>query len=374
MKGGEDMATNLKLAFNGSSGKKVSFNFPFADYSASAAQVNLITGTLHPHSAADLISKKAGVAFMPEADCPLWKKTLHEIFEGKTDVIRYTQKVYGYALLGKPIEKEFYIQHGPNTDNGKSTVTQTIEYVFGDYAVNATPETVAEKRFKDSSRPSGDRARLAGTRLVTVNEPERGMKLDEAYVKAITGRDTQTARHLRQSEFQYTVQFIVIISTNHLPYISDQTLFKSDRVRVIPFGRRFEEHEKNKHLIDQLRQPQEASGILNWLLEGLATYRQEGLRPPPAVIAAGNGYRLKSDNVARFMEEHTEQNLNGAVSTTALHIAFSAWCGTEGISTMSSTSFSLALKERGYKVEKKRLNGAAPVSCVWDVKCVFSSS
>ena len=33
------MTTNLKLAFNGVSGNKVSFNFPFADSSASATQV-----------------------------------------------------------------------------------------------------------------------------------------------------------------------------------------------------------------------------------------------------------------------------------------------------------------------------------------------
>ena len=36
------MATNLKLAFDGSGGKKVSFNFPFADSSASALQVKTL--------------------------------------------------------------------------------------------------------------------------------------------------------------------------------------------------------------------------------------------------------------------------------------------------------------------------------------------
>jgi putative DNA primase/helicase len=199
------------------------------------------------------------------------------------------------------------------------------------------------------------------------------MRLDESYVKALTGRDTQTARHLHQSEFQYAVQFIMVVSTNHLPYISDQTLFKSERVRVIPFERRFKEHEKNKHLIDQLRQPSEASGIFNWLLEGLAAYRQEGLTPPPTVAAAVNAYRLKSDNVSRFMEYCTVEDINGAVPTSALHTAFSAWCIGEGVSTMSYKAFSQAVGERGYKIKSGRYNGSNDLSHVWGVKCTFSN-
>ncbi|MDR0476044.1 MAG: hypothetical protein LBH43_20555 [Treponema sp.] len=196
--------------------------------------LNLSTGEFKAHSYADMISKKAGASFIPDADCPLWKKMLSEIFVDAPELTLYLQKVLGYALLGDPVEKQFYILYGANTNNGKSTITQTIERLFGGYAANAAPETIAEKRFKDSSRPSGDRARLAGVRFVAINEPERGMKLDEAYVKAITGRDTQTARHLHQSEFEYQVQFIMLVGTNHRPYISDQTLFKSGRVRVIP--------------------------------------------------------------------------------------------------------------------------------------------
>ena len=36
------MAANLKLVFDGSGGKKVSFNYPFADFSAPAIQVKAL--------------------------------------------------------------------------------------------------------------------------------------------------------------------------------------------------------------------------------------------------------------------------------------------------------------------------------------------
>jgi putative DNA primase/helicase len=350
------------------------------DLDANPDWFNIRNGTINPdtrafksHSAADLISKKAGAAFNPSATCPLWLKTLDEIFEGKADIIRYFQKILGYSLLGKPVEKEFYILFGRETDNGKTTLIQTVEALMGDYAVNAPPELIAEKRFNDSSRPSGDRARLAGARFLSINEPGRGMRLDEAYVKSITGRDTQTARHLYQTEFQYAVRFVMVVSTNHLPYVSDQTIFKSGRVRVIPFERRFREHEKNKKLIDQLRQPQELSGILNWVLDGVTAYRQEGLSPPPAVVKETKDYERTSDNVMRFLEDCTKEDINGAIQTSTLHKAFEMWCANERVSSMSLKAFSQAVKERGLKIVVGKYNGSDSISHVWGIKCTFST-
>ena len=40
------MATNLKLVFDGTSGKKVSFNYPFANSYAPAAQVKTLMQTM----------------------------------------------------------------------------------------------------------------------------------------------------------------------------------------------------------------------------------------------------------------------------------------------------------------------------------------
>jgi phage/plasmid-associated DNA primase len=110
------------------------------------------------------------------------------------------------------------------------------------------------------------------------------------------------------------------------------------------------------------------------VLDGLTAYRQKGLQPPAAVIDAVKEYELKSDNVMRFMESHTERDTNEAVSTTALHTSYSVWCGAERISTMSATNFSLALEERGYNLKRKRFIGANPKSCVLGVKYIFPNA
>jgi len=309
--------------------------------------LNLVTMEFYPHRAADLISKMAEVDYTPGVDCPLWKATLAEIFRGQPELVSYLQKVLGYALTGRPIEKQFFILHGLNTNNGKSTIVQAIERLLGEYAASAPPSLIEKKRFSDSSRPSNDRARLAGVRFLSIGEPGNRMPLDEAYVKSITGRDTQTARFNNQLEFQYPVQFVLLMHTNHLPYISDCTLFRRGSVRVIPIERSFEEWEQDKTLIDKLQQPEELSGILNWLLEGLEAYQIEGLSLPLAAQRALTEYEGSSDNVQRFLEECTERDPRASVASSKLYDDFKSWCYREGLNDMTQTAFSEALKERG---------------------------
>ena len=89
-------------------------------------------------------------------------------------------------------------------ENG--TLMETIAYMFGDYATSSTPDTLALKK-KDSSRPSGDIARLNECRFLNMSEPSRQLILDSALLKTLLGRDKITARHLNQSEFEFYPKF-----------------------------------------------------------------------------------------------------------------------------------------------------------------------
>ena len=85
------------------------------------------------------------------------------------------------------------------------------------------------------------------------------------------------------------------MDTNHLPTVTDATLFSSDRVNVIPFNRHFAEHERDASLKAKLTAPESLSGILNWCLEGLRLLRIEKLQPPAAVKAATRSYEEDTD-------------------------------------------------------------------------------
>lgn len=172
------------------------------------------------HNADLLLSKICNASYNPAATCTLWEKTVNEIMQGDTAKIKYLQKMSGRFLTGDTSEEEFYIFFGATTRNGKSTITEILLYLLGDYATTISPESLAIKANKDSRTASPDIAKLAGTRLVVASEPPRRMLFDSSLVKTLTGRDTVSARFLHENEFQFKPKFKLILNSNYLPVIT----------------------------------------------------------------------------------------------------------------------------------------------------------
>lgn len=295
------------------------------------------------HSADLLLSKLCNANYNPAATCTLWDKTVNEIMQGDTEKIKYLQKMTGRFLTGDTSEEEFYIFFGATTRNGKSTITELLLYLLGDYATTISPESLAIKANKDSRTASPDIAKLAGTRFVVASEPPRRMLFDSSLVKTLTGRDTVSARFLHENEFQFKPKFKLILNSNYLPVINDKTVFSSNRVKVIPFERHFAEKEQNKHLKEQLQQ--EIDGILNWCIEGLYMYRKEGLEPPEAVRTATHEYSEDSDKTGKFISEclvRSEHNL----AAKDVYEKYSQWCNDCGLGIDGRTSFYEELKTK----------------------------
>ena len=124
------------------------------------------------------------------------------------------------------------------------------------------------KNSTNSSQPSEDIARLAGVRFVNIPEPGKGLVLNAAQVKSMTGNDTINARFLHENSFDFKPQFKLYINTNYLPVINDMTIFTSGRIIIVPFERHFEEADQDRTLKDEFSKPEVHSAILNWLLEG----------------------------------------------------------------------------------------------------------
>lgn len=306
------------------------------------------------HDADLLLSKVCNVNYNPAATCELWKKTISEIMENDTEKIKYIQKTFGLSLTGCTAEEELYFFYGSSTRNGKSTICETILFILADYGSTISPETLAIKQNKDSRTASPDIAKLAGSRLVVASEPPKKMIFDTSLVKTLTGRDRVTARFLHQNEFTFLPKFKLILNTNYLPTISDSTIFKSGRVRVINFNKHFDENEQNKRLKDELRK--EADGILNWMIEGLYLYRKEGLEPPSVIKNATAEYESDSDKIGRFISEcliKSDKN----VSAKSVYEIYSKWCIDSGLGVDGRNNFYIELKTRGIFSVSGTVNG-----------------
>ena len=312
----------------------------------------------HEHSADLLLSKIANAEYHPRARCERWEQFLDEVMQGDKDKIHYLQKLFGTCLTGDVRLEKMWFLFGSTTRNGKSTMVERIADVLGDYSKTIRPETLAIKNNPDSRTASPDVAKLAGTRLCVCSEIPKKMPLDVGLLKTLTGRDTIVARFLHQDEFQFVPKFKMICNTNFLPVVSDNTIFKSDRVQVVSFDRHFEESEQDKTLKDKLSTKEALSGILNWMVEGWIAFCREGLEVPEAIKKSTTDYEASSDKLQNFINECLAEAEGKNISVKETYARYEKWCSENGYHVENKQNFISDCKAKGIYKERGMVDGS----------------
>ena len=331
--------------------------------------LNLKTFDFTPHNSDDLLSKISNVIYEPFAKSEEWEKFINEVMQGDTDKTEYLQKILGYSLTADTNLETCFILYGATTRNGKSTLIETMLYMLGNtagYGMSMQPQTLAQKQNKDSRQASGDIARLDGCRFLNASEPPKRMIFDVGLLKNLLGRDSITARHLHEREFEFIPRFKLFINTNFLPLITDDTLFTSGRINVITFDRHFEPHEQDKNLKNKLIKAENLSGILNWCIEGLKLYYKDGAKPPQAVTTATDEYRTNSDKIGNFIAECLEQQANTNTKALDVYIKYKEWCSNNGFGVENKGNFFDELRGKNIFAPSGTINGVTVRNVIKD--------
>lgn len=331
--------------------------------------LNLKTFDFTPHNSDDLLSKISNVIYEPSAKSEEWEKFINEVMQGDTDKTEYLQKILGYSLTADTNLETCFILYGATTRNGKSTLIETMLYMLGNtagYGMSMQPQTLAQKQNKDSRQASGDIARLDGCRFLNASEPPKRMIFDVGLLKNLLGRDSITARHLHEREFEFIPRFKLFINTNFLPLITDDTLFTSGRINVITFDRHFEPHEQDKNLKNKLIKAENLSGILNWCIEGLKLYYKDGAKPPQAVTTATDEYRTNSDKIGNFIAECLEQQANTNTKALDVYIKYKEWCSNNGFGVENKGNFFDELRGKNIFAPSGTINGVTVRNVIKD--------
>ena len=307
---------------------------------------NLQTFTLQPHNSDDYITKITKAKYDKEAVCPRWLEFIDEIMCGDADSAVFLQKANGYSLSGDTSHECFFSLKGPLTRNGKSTLMETEKYALGDYAITMQAQSLAH-RSRDGAAASPDMARLKGARLVIVPEPTKGLDLNAALVKQFTGGENYVARNLNENFFEFQPEFKIFVNANNLPRISDDTVFASGRVHVIPFDRHYKPEEQDKSLKKLFRRSGNISGILNWMIEGYRLLLDEGLEPPQRIVDATAEYRQDADIFGQFLAEYITEKDGAYLSTSKLYKEYYVeWAKNNGYRPDSNQAFVGELRRR----------------------------
>lgn len=319
--------------------------------------VDLRDRSFREHRAEDFITKLAPVDYVPLARSERFLQFVDEIMSHDKDKAKYLQKSLGYSLTGDTRFECMFFYYGETTRNGKGTLMESVLLVYGDYGLAVRPETIALKSNTNSQAPTEDIARLAGIRFANISEPSRGLLLNAAQVKNMTGNDTLNARFLHENSFDFKPQFKLYVNTNYLPVITDMTVFTSNRVLIIPFDRHFEEWEQDKTLKAEFRKPEVQSAILNWLLDGYYLLMDEGFNPPQSVIDATAAYSHESDKISQFAEDRLLADDTAEVRTSVVYEHYKRWCEDNGCFSENSRNFNQELRKFGTVLRKRPQTG-----------------
>lgn len=307
--------------------------------------VDLRDGSRRPHRREDKITKSTSVS--PSGDCPTWKSFLDVATNGDKTLQLFLQRMCGYVLTGVVREHALFFVYGTG-GNGKGTFLNTVTAIMADYQQVSSAETFTEQK---GDRHLTELARLVGARLVSAQETEEGKRWAESRIKSLTGGDPITANFMRQDHFTFIPQFKLVIAGNHKPAFRAVDEAIRRRLHLIPFNVSIPAEKRDPFLSEKLKA--EASGILQWMIEGCLMWQREGLNPPAIVKDHTDCYLGDEDTIAQWMEECCEVDKYAFSASADLFRSWSEWCEGSGEFVGTKKRLTSKLEGRGFSTDRE---------------------
>lgn len=310
--------------------------------------VDLSSGILRAAKRSDMLTKAVAVGPASSAASPkLWLEFLDRIFDGDQEVIRFVQRLCGYALTGRTDEQKLFFLHGSGA-NGKSVFLNTLVWLLSDYGKRAPAESFL---MTSGEQHPTNIALMQGARLVVGSELPKGKTWNDSVIKDLTGGDRMTARFMRGDFFEFDPQLTLMIAGNTKPNFGAVDDAMKRRIVLIPFAVTIPPEERDGRLEERLQT--EGPEILRWFIQGAQDWASRGLAIPKTIRAASADYLEEEDTIGQFLSDCTVATVSGFVPNSDLRSRYEAWCVIEGEKEMGRKSFFKSIEERGFTSEKR---------------------
>jgi P4 family phage/plasmid primase-like protien len=226
------------------------------------------------------------------------------------DLNRYMRDHLASCLIGTNKNQTFNVYHGSGS-NGKSIIADLMAVTLGEYKGTVPITLVTDVRGKIGGT-SDEVLKLKGVRYAVMQEPSKGVKLNEGIMKELTGGDPIQARGLYSESEIFEPQFSLVVCTNNLFDIESNDDGTWRRIRKCDFLAKFiDEGEtyndetpylyvKDKSLKDKL--PSFAPVFASLLVK--RAFETDGIvEDCETVLNASNKYRKGQDHIAAFVSD-----------------------------------------------------------------------
>lgn len=284
----------------------------------------------------DYSRNRSEVKYVPGAECPRFLKELIAPAMSLEDA-ELLQLYAGQCLLGVNLAQRFLLITG-TPGGGKSTLVNILEAIIGRY--NCT-----ELRLNHIDRPF-ETARLLGKTLLTAKDvPSRFLNLPGAgNLKSLTGGDRRTAEFKGVPDTDgadFDGVFNVIVTSNSTLHVKMDNDEKAWARRILYIKYENPPPKNPVSEFDRLLVETEASGILNWMLEGAAKLLiAEGhITPTPEQKKRVDELLLESDSVGSFVSDCVKPDAGRNITIEDLLAGYVNYCQKRGWEQLSENQF-----------------------------------
>ncbi|WP_052507866.1 DNA primase family protein [Sphingomonas hengshuiensis] len=319
---------------------------------------DLMTGKWVPrfdqgHRPGDMFMRMAEVDFVDGAQAPKWTERLVLLH---TDPVARTafKRIYGMCTTALISDQAFYVYQGKGGD-GKSLTNKVVGELMGDYFLSASPQTFLESKEQNSASHQSDIVRLRGdVRLVVIDEPRKGSTWSSQRIKQVTGSNVTARGAHAVEEITFRPHFKLIAECNNMPRApSDDRGFRR-RLKLYPWTVQFGvtpgvEDRPEDEVAAELRA--EASGILNWMIEGACEWLECREIPEPEMSRrAMSSFWATGSAMSEWIEARcTLTDPEASSGATDLYQDFKEFCrdvrGDKDEAILSQTRFGTLLNE-----------------------------
>ncbi len=277
------------------------------------------------------------------------------------NVREYFRQLVGYSFSGSTRERILPIIHGPRA-NGKSVFLNMLDRILGNYSDTAPRDAITKSR--NNNRHQGAATPhlipFVGKRFMSCSETEEGDRLNDAFLKSMTGNDPISARANYGEQFTFLPTAKIFLVTNFRPSFDAEDAAMVERIRYIPFDTVFVENPskdneriRDTNFVEDLME-NHLPDVFAYFLQGSKQYWKQGkLFVPETLETAKKDYVEDQDLVAEFINETLQARSNSQVlSSTLYREYYSDWCREMGEDRFTMRRFMAKLRKMGYNTKK----------------------
>lgn len=298
--------------------------------------LDLQTMELREHASTYLSTIQIPRVYDPKAKCPKMRAFVRDISNGDADTELLIQQMAGYFLYpDNRLNKAFFLMG--DGANGKSVLIEILRYVID-------PRNCSNVELSDM----GDRfepLRLRNSLVNFATETRVDLKGAEAAIKKVISGETISAAHKGVDAVEFTPRCKIVCACNNFVHSKDITHGFMRRIKIINFPKIFTEKTANPNLLEELKE--EATGILNWMIEGWRLLQAMGhFVTSKDEATTREQFMVLANPLAGFIRECL-MNVIGATTTSndLYKLEYQQWVTDSGLTKMNKYTFGKVLSQ-----------------------------